>query len=134
MLKKLLAVLALCTATLGWAAVDVNKANEAELDAVKGIGPALTARILEERKKSPFKDWADLRGRVKGLGERNSARLSKAGLTVNGDPFQAAAADAAKPAKKGDKDKPTAAVAPKEMPKDASKDMAKADQAGSTKK
>ena len=42
------------------AAVEANKANQAELETVKGIGPALTKRILDERKKSAFKDWGDL--------------------------------------------------------------------------
>lgn len=102
MLKKLLlsiAALALATG-FAFAQVDVNKADQAALDGVKGIGPKMSKAILEERKKGgEFKDWADLEGRVKGVGEKNAVRLSDAGLTVNGQPRQNAAAD--KDAKKG---------------------------------
>lgn len=91
MLKKLWAIAALLCAATSFAA-DINKATEAELDGVRGIGPATTARILEERKKGPFKDWNDLIDRVKGVGPANAARFSKDGLTVNGEAFKAAAA------------------------------------------
>ena len=56
MLKKLLAALAMFYAAMSFAAVDVNTANAADLDSVKGIGPAMSTRILDERKKGPFKD------------------------------------------------------------------------------
>lgn len=65
MLKKLLAALAMFYAAMSFAAVDVNTANAADLDSVKGIGPAMSTRILDERKKGPFKDWPDLIARVK---------------------------------------------------------------------
>jgi competence protein ComEA len=67
-----------------WAAPDVNQASLAELESLPGIGPGTSGRILEERQKDPFKDWADLIRRVKGLGSTSAARLSAAGLTVNG--------------------------------------------------
>lgn len=70
------------------AAVDVNKANQAELEGVKGIGPAMSARILEARKTAAFRDWADLQSRVKGFGDARSQRLSSDGLTVNGTPYK----------------------------------------------
>jgi competence protein ComEA len=73
MLKKLLVLLSLCCAALAYAAVDVNQASEAELDGIKGIGPAMSARILQEREKAPFKDWADLIERVQAFG-RGPAR------------------------------------------------------------
>jgi len=41
-----LAALALCL-PLASGAVDVNQATEAELDGIKGLGPASTARILK---------------------------------------------------------------------------------------
>ncbi|HET7863085.1 MAG TPA: DUF655 domain-containing protein [Burkholderiaceae bacterium] len=75
-------LLALCS--LARAAPDVNHASQAELESLPGIGPAASGRILEERQKRPFKDWADLIGRVKGLGPASAARLSAAGLTVDG--------------------------------------------------
>lgn len=98
MLKKLLshtlAAAALLCATHAFAA-DVNKATEAELDGVRGIGPAMSKRILDERKKGNFKDWNDLVERVKGVGPANAERFSKEGLTVNGEAFKPAAAKAA---------------------------------------
>lgn len=99
MIKHLLAVLALATFTSGAFAADVNKASAAELDAIKGIGPALSGRIIDERKKSPFKDWSDLMARVKGVGQGTAAKYSKEGLTVNGEAFQKTSAPAEKPAK-----------------------------------
>ena len=68
-------------------ALEVNTANEAELDSVRGLGPAATARILDARAKGNFKDWADLMQRVKGVKPRTAAKLSGAGLTVNQQPY-----------------------------------------------
>jgi len=100
MLKKILAILAMLYAMSAFAAVDVNKASAADLDSVKGIGPAMSAKIIEERKKGPFKDWNDLVSRVKGIGETSAAKLSEAGLTVNGAAYPGAPAKAeAKPTK-----------------------------------
>lgn len=103
MLKKILAVLVMLYATLAMAAVDVNKATEAQLDSVKGIGPATSRTILSERKKGEFKSWEDFIERVKGLGDSRAAKLSDQGLTVNGAAYKmikkdAKAAIAAKPA------------------------------------
>lgn len=82
-ITALLAALALAT-SLGAAAADVNQASTAELEAVKGIGPALSAKITAARQQGAFKDWTDLVGRVSGLGPGNAARFSQAGLTVAG--------------------------------------------------
>ena len=71
-----------------FAAVDVNKANQAELEALKGIGPSMSGRILEARKTGSFKDWSDLQTRVKGVGAAKSVKLSAEGLTVNGAEFK----------------------------------------------
>jgi len=93
MLKKLLTLLvATLLATAAWAAVDVNTATEAELDGIKGIGPGLSGRILQERQNAPFKDWADFIGRVGGVGNKSAVNFSKEGLTVNGKKYSAAAA------------------------------------------
>lgn len=104
MLKKILAVLAMLYAMSAFAAVDVNKASAADLDSVKGIGPAISAKIVEERKKGEFKDWNDLVSRVQGIGETSAAKLSEAGLTVNGAAYPGAPAKAA-PAKAAEEKK-----------------------------
>lgn len=99
MLKKLLITLALSLFTaFTFAAVEVNKAAQADLETIKGIGPAMSNRILDERKKATFKDWEDLIARVKGLGTGNAAKWSDAGLTVNGAGFSGAAAQPVKAA------------------------------------
>lgn len=90
MLKKLLAALVALHCAGVLAAVEVNQADVAELDGIKGIGPAMSARILDERKKGPFKDWGDLMARVRGVGQANAARLSSEGLTVGGATFRIA--------------------------------------------
>ena len=119
MLKKILAIVAMLYAAASFAAVDVNKATAAELDSVKGIGPGISTKILDERKKGTFKDWQDFIERVKGIGEGNAAKFSAEGLTVNGSAFKGAAA-----AKKDEKaaaktEKKEAKVAAKEEKKDA---------------
>jgi competence protein ComEA len=83
--------------SFGALALDINQANEAELDSVRGLGPAATARILEAREKGLFRDWADLMQRVKGIKPRTAAKLSQAGLTVNQQPFSAHEAGAKGP-------------------------------------
>lgn len=98
MFKKILAATAMLFAVASWAAVDANKATEAELDSLKGVGPALSKRIIEARKQGEFKDWADFMGRVKGVKDKSASKLSGEGLTVNGQPFSGHA-----PADKGAK-------------------------------
>jgi len=103
MIKKLLAAVLALFAAAAFAAVDANTATQAELEAVKGIGPAISSKIIEERKKAPFKDWQDMVTRVKGVGEHNSAKFSTAGLTVNGAAFAGAPAAPAAATKKDEK-------------------------------
>jgi len=130
MLKKILVILAMLYAAACFAAVDVNKATAAELDSVKGIGPTMSKRIVDERKKGDFKNWEDLISRVKGIGETSAAKLSTEGLTVKGDTFKKAA-EAKKEMKK--EEKKDAKAAAKEAKKEAAaekkqdKAMAKAD-------
>ncbi|MDT7837107.1 ComEA family DNA-binding protein [Aquabacterium sp. OR-4] len=84
----LAAVTALTTlATPALAEVEANRASQAELETVKGIGPALSGKILAARERGAFKDWTDLQERVAGIGSGNSARFSQAGLTVAGSGF-----------------------------------------------
>ena len=100
MIKKLLTALLSLLAAAAFAAVDVNKATQADLESIKGIGPVISTKILDERKKGgPFKDWEDVIVRVKGIGEGNASKFSGDGLTVNGAPYKVGAA----PMKKDDK-------------------------------
>ena len=69
------------------AMVDVNRANRAQLEAVRGVGTELAERILVARQQGSFEDWADLIARVPGLGPASAARLSAAGLTVGGQAY-----------------------------------------------
>lgn len=96
MFKKLLAFFAAMTVAIAFAAVDVNKATPAELDGIKGIGPAISGKIIDERKKSSFKSWEDFIARVKGIGEGNAAKFSAEGLTVGGAGYKGATAAPAK--------------------------------------
>jgi competence protein ComEA len=136
MVKKLMLAVAAMLVTMGFAfaQVDVNKADAAALDSVKGIGPKTAKLIIDERTKGgAFKDWADLETRVKGVGAKNAKKMSAAGLQVGGKSLEGAdmkAADAkgakaakatpdAKPAAKPADAKPakpaTAAAAPAKM-------------------
>ena len=92
MLKKILALLAMLYVAAAFAAVDVNTAKASDLDGVKGIGPVMSKRILDERRKGKFKDWTDMIARVKGLGDNSAAKLSAEGLTVNGSSFKGSVA------------------------------------------
>lgn len=101
MWKKILAVGAMLYAAASFAAVEVNSASATELENIKGIGPSLSSKIVDERQKGEFKGWADFIDRVKGVGEKSAARLSGEGMTVNGKSYDAAAVTTSdkKPAK-----------------------------------
>ena len=92
MFKKFLAFFAAMYMAVSFAAVDVNKATVAELDSIKGIGPSISSKIVDERKKGAFKDWNDFVQRVKGIGPGNAAKFSAAGMTVDGADFKGAPA------------------------------------------
>jgi competence protein ComEA len=98
-------------APLAAQATDVNRASQAELESVKGIGPGLSGKILKAREAGSFKDWADLVERVGGVGPGNAARLSANGLTVGGTAFDAKAMPA-KPVNASKTEKPANATKP----------------------
>lgn len=132
MLKKILAVLVMLYAALALAAVDVNKGTEAELDAVKGIGPVTSKMIISERKKGNFKSWEDFIERVKGVGDGRAAKLSAEGLTVNGASYKVPSKDTKAEAKADKKEAKAEAKADKKEAKadaKAEKAVAKADAA-----
>ncbi len=99
MIRQLIAIVLAAFALNALAAVDANQASRAELETVKGIGPGLSAKILDARGSGAFKSWDDLVERVGGIGAGNAARLSQAGLTVAGSAYSATATPGAKPAK-----------------------------------
>ncbi|AET89414.1 hypothetical protein BSFA1_17020 [Burkholderia sp. SFA1] len=87
MLKKLLMLCLAFMVSIGaaFAAVDVNTADQAALESVKGLGPVKSKAIVDERTKNgPFKDADDLATRVKGLGTKSVATLEQNGLTIGG--------------------------------------------------
>ncbi|WP_343590186.1 helix-hairpin-helix domain-containing protein [Paracidovorax wautersii] len=90
--KTLAAAVLWCwvAAVHGAAPVEANLATEAQLDSVRGIGPATSARILAARSSAPFKDWNDLIARVPGIGKGTATKLSAEGLMVNGEGFAGA--------------------------------------------
>jgi competence protein ComEA len=54
--------------------INVNTASKADLMKVPGVGPAMAAAIMKAR---PIRNQADLIARVKGIGEKNGAKLGK---------------------------------------------------------
>lgn len=138
MFRKLLAVIAglMLLVNMAWAAVDANTATKEELDGVKGIGPSIAQRIVDERKANgPFKSLADLQGRVKGVGDKTLQTMTAGGLTVGG--AGAAKADRkseSKAEKKGEKaEKAEAKAEKKPADKPADKPAAAASAASARK-
>ncbi|KVA01156.1 competence protein ComE [Burkholderia ubonensis] len=102
MLKKLLMLfvaLSLSLTAAFAAAVEVNTADQAALESVKGLGPVKSKAIIDERTKNgPFKDADDLANRVKGLGTKSVAHLEENGLTIGGSATPPKGVKATKPA------------------------------------
>lgn len=64
-------------------AVDVNAATQAQLEAVRGIGPKTAQIIIQERGRGgDYESFQDLSERVKGIGPKKAASLQAAGLTL----------------------------------------------------
>lgn len=84
-MQKILTTLGLALACLhAHAELDLNRAREMDLDGLKGVGPALSARILKARDVRPFNNWKDLQQRVKGVGPALSQSLSEQGARIEG--------------------------------------------------
>ena len=88
-------LLSLAAAAAAGAATDLNTATQAELESIKGIGPTMSERLLEERGRRPFANWGDLTRRVDGIGARKAAQWSAQGVTVGGLPYAPAASGVA---------------------------------------
>lgn len=99
MFKKFLSFFAAMYLAVSFAAVDVNKASPADLDGLKGIGPGISSKIIDERKKGDFKDWNDFIERVKGIGPKNAVKFSAEGMTVGGASYKGEAPATKKEAK-----------------------------------
>ena len=56
--------------------ININTANEKELDALPGIGPAIARRIVEYRSSQPFTKIEDIM-QVKGIGEKKFAKIKE---------------------------------------------------------
>ena len=78
---------ALVCAQLSVFALEINQANEAELDSIKGMGPAMTRKVLNARAEKPFINWKDLMSRVTGMGKNKAQHFSDQGVLVNGLAF-----------------------------------------------
>ena len=87
-----------------WAVVDLNTANQAQLEGVNGIGPAKAKAIIDYRTKNgAFKSVDDL-DKVSGFGKATITKI-KAEVSVGG-------AKAAAPVKAGAPVAPVKAAAP----------------------
>ena len=80
---KTLALFMFCLCSPSWA-LEINQASEADLDGLRGLGPAFTRRVMRERDIRPFTDWPDLMRRVAGMGSVTAKKLAAQGLTVSG--------------------------------------------------
>lgn len=67
--------------------IDLERAREMDLDGLRGLGPATTRQILQERDRLHFRDWKDLMKRIPGIGPKKAAQLSEQGLRVGGETF-----------------------------------------------
>ncbi len=99
MFRNLIATVLAVFALNAFAAADANRASQAELETVKGIGPGLSGKIVKARETGQFKNWGDLVERVGGIGVGNAAKLSQGGLSVAGSAYDGSATAAAKATK-----------------------------------
>jgi len=88
MFKQVIAIALAFFAAAAFASVDINKANQAELESVKGLGTVTAGKIIEERKKGEFKNWADVQQRMHGIKDARATKLSNAGLTVGSETYK----------------------------------------------
>ena len=68
--------------------LEINQANEAELDSINGMGPVMTRKLLISRNDKPFISWKDFMTRVAGIGKAKAQQFSDQGVLVNGLAFK----------------------------------------------
>jgi competence protein ComEA len=96
-LLALLAIFALSGLAMG--AVDLNTANQQQLETVKGIGPTKAKAIIDYRTKNgPFKSAEDL-DKVKGFGPKTINKIAPE-VTISGKPLKPMAVSGGKPEEK----------------------------------
>lgn len=85
-MKKLFLLLVTLFALTGtaYAAVNINTANQVELETLKGIGPAKAKAIIDHRKKNGLFKSADDLQKVSGIGPATVQKLRK-DITVSGN-------------------------------------------------
>ena len=91
-LKGWLLGLVLSWVSIGALATDLNQANQQQLLSIRGIGPVMAQRILQERSAyGPFQSYSDLVQRVRGIGPKTAERFKAQGARINGsvDPYHA---------------------------------------------
>lgn len=59
----------------GGALIDLNRAGPAQLESLSGIGPALAARVIEDRNENGPFETPEAVTRVRGIGARTLARF-----------------------------------------------------------
>ncbi len=85
-------LLVLAAATSAAGEIDLNTANLAELQRIRGVGPATAERILEAREEGgPFASLDDVARRVKGVGPATVARWREEGGVTAGSAVAAPA-------------------------------------------
>jgi competence protein ComEA len=94
MLRCSTLAVALVCASSNASALELNQANEAELDSLKGMGPSFTAKVLAARTQAPFTTWQDFIARVAGMGPAKARSFSAQGLTVEGQSWEPSEAKA----------------------------------------
>ena len=78
-MKKLLATIVafFATVSIAFAAVNINTANQAELEKLNGIGPVKAKAIIDYRTKNgPFKTFEDV-DKVPGIGQGTMDKIKK---------------------------------------------------------
>lgn len=123
MIKKLLFfILSICSFAFAFAAVNINTANQQELETLNGIGPAKAKAIVDYRTQNgPFKSIEDIKS-VKGVGEKIFEKI-KEELSISGTATRTTTA--AVPAKKSKTVKKDQATAGDKATKTTKKDNKK---------
>ena len=70
------------------ARVDLNTASQSQLESIRGIGPSMSKRIVEERKRNgPFVSPQDFARRVSGVGPKKLKAFQDGGLVIAAKPL-----------------------------------------------